>query len=120
MVLNLLPPITVSKGSAVSWLAKEHGLEAVVYLGDDVTDAHAFRALKALRDMSAVQTLSLGVVGPETPLTVRQLSDEHVPSVDAVADVLCGVAEELTEIGDTMEAGVASARRDMHGPSGHD
>ena len=120
MVLNLLPPITVTKGSAVRWLAKEHALEAVVYLGDDVTDAHAFRALKALHDMSAVETLSVGVVGAETPLTVRQLSDEHVPSVEAVADLLCGVAEEFAGNGDRMDAGVASARRDMHGPSGHD
>ncbi len=120
MVLNLLPPITVSKGSAVSWLAKEHALEAVVYLGDDVTDAHAFRALKALSEMSQTQTMSIGVIGAETPLNVRQLSDEHVPSVEAVADLLCGVAEELPKMGDTMGAGVASARRDMHGPTGHD
>jgi trehalose 6-phosphate phosphatase len=110
MVLNLLPPLTVTKGSAVSWLAKEHQLTRLVYFGDDVTDAHAFRALKALSDTSDVQTVSVGVVGPETPLNVRQLADVHVPSVEAVADLMCQVAKGLRRAGGTMESGVATVR----------
>jgi trehalose 6-phosphate phosphatase len=89
MVLNLLPPLTVSKGSAVNWLVRQHQLKTVVYLGDDVTDAHAFRALKALEEHADMHTLSIGVIGPETPFHVRQLADQTVPSVDAVADLLC-------------------------------
>jgi len=115
MVLNVLPPLTVSKGSAVSWLAKEHRLTRLVYLGDDVTDAHAFRALKMLQETSGMGTLSIGVIGSETPLNVRQLADEHVPSVEAVAEVLCGVAEELRNTGGTMKSGAATVRRETHG-----
>ena len=78
MVLNLLPPLTVSKGSAVNWLVRQHQLEGLVYFGDDVTDAHAFRALRMLRDNNQAETLSIGVVGRETPASVRQLADLSV------------------------------------------
>jgi trehalose 6-phosphate phosphatase len=95
MVINLLPPLTVTKGSAVSWLVREQQLDRVVYLGDDVTDAHAFRALGILRQRGAIRTLGIGVVGAETPLSVRQLADASVPSVAAVAELLCRVARGL-------------------------
>lgn len=116
MVLNLLPPLRVSKGSAVTWLAREHGLERVVYLGDDVTDAHAFVALTALRARGELDALSIGVVGPETPASVRQLADASVPSVEAVADLLCGVLERLSA-SDTMHDGASTvrSRRKTHG-----
>jgi trehalose 6-phosphate phosphatase len=94
-IIDLLPPLTVSKGSAVSWLVREHALDAVVYLGDDSTDAYAFRALDLLRQTSQVKTLGIGVVGPETPTSVRQLADATVPSVAAVAELLSGVLEGL-------------------------
>jgi trehalose 6-phosphate phosphatase len=98
MVLNLLPPLTVSKGSAVSWLAKEHQLDGLVYLGDDVTDAHAFSALKTLKETSQMRTLSIGVIGPETPLHVRQLADLAVASVWEVADLLCAITNSLRAV----------------------
>jgi trehalose 6-phosphate phosphatase len=120
MVLNLLPPLTVTKGSAVTWLARDRKLTRLVYLGDDVTDAHAFRALKALQESGAIRTLSIGVVGSETPAQVRQLADATVPSVHDVADLLCQVAQGLRQAGDRMEAGVASVRRETYGqPTGH-
>ena len=95
MVFNLLPPLGISKGSTVSWLAAEHRLDRLVYLGDDETDAHAFRALHVLRQSGEVRTLSIAVVGSETPLSVRQLADATLPSVEAVANLLCRVAERL-------------------------
>jgi trehalose 6-phosphate phosphatase len=114
MVLNLLPPLTVTKGSAVTWLAREYQLDSMVYLGDDVTDAHAFRALKTLKETTEIQTLCIGVVGPETPTSVRQLADASVPSVQSVAELLCALPERLCP-GDTMRAGSRSARRHTHG-----
>src|SRR5207302_6561960 len=95
-VINLLPPLTVTKGSAVSWLVREHGLDRLVYLGDDVTDAHAFKALKIMRESAhPVQTLGIGVIGSETPPIVRQLADASVASVEAVAELLSEVLDGL-------------------------
>ena len=91
-VINLLPPVTVNKGSAVRWLVEQHRLEAVAYFGDDITDTHAFNALHQL---AGVQTLSIGVVGPESPAIIGELSDANVPSVAAVADVLCALLDGL-------------------------
>jgi trehalose 6-phosphate phosphatase len=118
-VVNLLPPLTVTKGSAVRWLAREHQLGAVVYLGDDITDAHAFRELANLRERGQAQALSIGVVGPETPLRVRQLADAAVPSVAAVAQLLTEVADRLTD-GQPARAsmgkgGAPTERREQHG-----
>jgi trehalose 6-phosphate phosphatase len=95
MVINVLPPLTVSKGSAVTRLVREHRLDRIVYLGDDLTDAHAFRALAGLRQSGEVRALGVGVVGPETPLSVRQLADASVPTVEAVADLLCQLLARL-------------------------
>jgi trehalose 6-phosphate phosphatase len=114
MVLNLLPPLRVSKGSAVRWLAREYGLQRLVYLGDDVTDAHAFAALATLRERGAAEALAIGVVGAETPPSVRQLADASVPSVEAVAELLGGVLEGL-RASDTMQAGAPRVRSETHG-----
>jgi trehalose 6-phosphate phosphatase len=93
-VLNVLPPLAINKGSAVTWLVHHHHLEGIVYLGDDLTDAHAFRALDVLRE-TGTRTLSVGVVGPETPPSIRQLADASVPGIAAVADLLSGVLDGL-------------------------
>ncbi|MDQ6674082.1 MAG: trehalose-phosphatase [Chloroflexota bacterium] len=95
MVFNLLPPLSISKGSAVSWLAAEHRLERLVYVGDDETDARAFGALRALRQSGEVRTLNIAVVGSETPLSVRRLAEASLPSVEAVAELLGRLAEQL-------------------------
>jgi trehalose 6-phosphate phosphatase len=114
MVINLLPPLTVTKGSAVSWLVRAHHLDRLVYLGDDLTDAHAFRALAVLRQNGEAQTLGVGVITPETPRSVRQLADTCVQSVAEVADLLCRTVEAL-ESGASMEAGATTVGRDSHG-----
>jgi trehalose 6-phosphate phosphatase len=95
MVINVLPPLMVSKGSAVTWLVRERQLDRIAYLGDDLTDAHAFRALGVLRQTGEVRTLGIGVVGPETPPSVKQLADASVPTVEAVADLLCELLARL-------------------------
>ena len=58
MVINLLPPLTASRRARPSaGSSREHQLERLVYLGDDVTDAHAFSALQVLRQSGEVRTL---------------------------------------------------------------
>src|SRR5204862_3891544 len=102
-VINLLPPVTVNKGSAVEWLVRLYQLAAVAYFGDDITDTHAFNALARLRQADGVRTLSVGVVGPESPPIIGELSDASVPSVAAVSDTLCAVLDGLVKASDTMK-----------------
>ena len=95
MVVNLLPPLRISKGSAVRWLVSERRLDGMVYLGDDVTDAHAFKALAAMRAEEGRHTLSVAVLAQESPGSVRKLADAAVGSVQEAAQLLDSVANRL-------------------------
>jgi trehalose 6-phosphate phosphatase len=95
MVVNLFPPLRITKGSAVQWLVNERRLDSVVYLGDDVTDAHAFRTLAATRAEEGRHTLNVAVLAQETPGSVRQFADAAVGSVQEAAQLLDAVAKRL-------------------------
>jgi trehalose 6-phosphate phosphatase len=95
MVVNLLPPLHINKGSAVRRLVRDHRLRAVAYFGDDLTDTHAFRALAAMRRRGQARTLSIAVLAPETPARVRRLADATVGSVEAATGLLAELADRL-------------------------
>jgi trehalose 6-phosphate phosphatase len=92
LVLNLLPPLRLDKGYAVEELVREHDLRGVLFLGDDVTDLDAFRALRRLRAGQDIETLGVGVFSPEGPPELAELADVSVDGVDAVAALLEALA----------------------------
>jgi trehalose 6-phosphate phosphatase len=94
LVLEIRPKAVVSKGTAIHDIAMELQLAGVVYLGDDVTDVDAFLALRTLRSPD-VQTLSVGVVSPETHASVLESADLLVEGVDGCIALLAGVAERM-------------------------
>ena len=49
MVFELRPGAQVNKGSAVKSIIEERHLKSAVFLGDDVTDADAFKVLREVR-----------------------------------------------------------------------
>jgi trehalose 6-phosphate phosphatase len=114
-VINLLPPLNISKGSAVTWIVREHQLDSIVFFGDDVTDVHAFEALDTLRQGNRLSALNIGVVGPETPESVRQRADARLPSVNAVADLLHAV---LVGLGGAETSGTMAVRTISKGSPG--
>jgi trehalose 6-phosphate phosphatase len=83
MVLEVLPPVQASKGTAVRRLLERHGLRRALYAGDDTTDLDAFRALDGLE--CAVR---VAVVSPEGPADLGELADVVVGSTQALADLL--------------------------------
>jgi trehalose 6-phosphate phosphatase len=91
-ILELRPPVSVNKGTAVAELVEEFGLRGVVFVGDDITDVDAFRAVKRLRAEHGVAGLAVGVLGPETPPVVREELDVAVDGVPAVAALLAALA----------------------------
>ena len=96
LVVNLLPGVAVDKGQAVLRLSEEHGLRAIAFFGDDVTDLDAFRALKTLRESGRAETLSIGVLSPEGPPQVRDEADVLLDGVGEVEQVLAALAASLT------------------------
>ncbi|HUS82694.1 MAG TPA: trehalose-phosphatase [Dehalococcoidia bacterium] len=94
MVVEISPPLRLDKGTVVEHLVKERGLRGAVFLGDDVTDVDAMRALKRLRE-SGLTSLAIGVAGDDMPDTLAEESAFLLPGPTAVAAFLERLARVL-------------------------
>jgi len=83
MVLEVLPPVDATKGTAVRHLLAESGLERALYAGDDTTDLDGFTALDGLE--AAVR---VAVVSAEGPAALGERADLIVGSTDAFLELL--------------------------------
>jgi trehalose-phosphatase len=83
LVLEVLPPVDATKGSAVRSLLAESGLRRALYAGDDTTDLDGFAALDGLE--AAVR---VAVVSTEGPSELGARADLVVGSPDAFRELL--------------------------------
>jgi trehalose 6-phosphate phosphatase len=90
MVWELRPPLDIDKGMVVRRLAAALRPAAIIYVGDDRTDADAFSALKAILD---VPTLAVGVGSREVPAAT-------FADCDLIVDGVAGVTQLLAELRD--------------------
>jgi trehalose 6-phosphate phosphatase len=97
MVVELRPPIDLNKGTALQSVVDETGVRSILFMGDDVTDLDAMRAVKQLREDGKTSGLSIGVIGPETPEAVAREADRVVEGVEGVSRLLAGVVELFAE-----------------------
>lgn len=81
-VLEIVPPVDASKGTAVRALLHETGLRRALYAGDDVTDLDGFRALDGL----------------DAAVRVAVVSDEGPSELGTLADLLVGSTEAFFEL----------------------
>ncbi len=88
MVFELRPGEAINKGSAVRQIIHDRELKSAVFLGDDVTDADAFRVLRELREESGIQTLAVGVLTLDTDPRVIESSDYLLDGVDDVVSMM--------------------------------
>lgn len=87
MVLELVPADRPMKGGAVERLARERGLDAVLYAGDDVADIDAFAALDRLSERG-VLAVRVAVRGPETPEELVRRADIAVEGPGGLVELL--------------------------------
>ena len=88
-VLEIRPPVSVDKGSAVRDLLADSGARAALYIGDDRTDADAWSALRALRAAGALEaTLGVAVASGEVSAAVREAADLEVAGPPGALEVL--------------------------------
>lgn len=99
MVFELRAGATVNKGTAVRQIIHDDRLQAAIFLGDDVTDADAFRVLHELRRESSIHTLAIGVLTLDTDPRVVESSDYLLGSVDDVVEMLLQVSTQLAAKG---------------------
>ena len=83
MVLEVLPPIDVDKGTAVRALLVRHGLVRALFAGDDTTDLDAFRAIGELE-----VGVKIAVDSAEAPSALREQADIVVPGTTALVELL--------------------------------
>ena len=95
MVIEIRPPVTLNKGTALREIVAEHALRSLTFLGDDVTDIDAMRALSELREAGTIDGLSIGVLDSESPPEIAQFADALVDGVDGVRRLLTDLAERL-------------------------
>ncbi|HSJ72730.1 MAG TPA: trehalose-phosphatase, partial [Miltoncostaeaceae bacterium] len=78
-VLEVRPPVRIDKGTAVTELLAGAAARTALYVGDDRTDADAWRALRALRDRGELSgAVALAVASAEVPAEVRAGADAEV------------------------------------------
>jgi trehalose 6-phosphate phosphatase len=82
-VLEILPPVSADKGTAVRHLLEQAGLRRALYAGDDTTDLDGFRALDGLE-----LALRVAVASSEGPAELRQAADVVVESTTAFLELL--------------------------------
>ena len=88
MAINLLPPVEVNKGTAVSELIHEYNLQGGIYLGDDLTDIDAFRAMHAASRDLDFQGFAIGIISQEMPEKLAKEVDFTLNGVNDVERVL--------------------------------
>lgn len=83
MVLEVLPPLQATKGTAVRHLLAQSGLLRALYAGDDTTDLDGFAALDGLE-----LAVRVAVVSVEGPTELGERADVIVASPEAFYDLL--------------------------------
>ncbi|MFL5681172.1 MAG: trehalose-phosphatase [Chloroflexota bacterium] len=95
-IVELRPEGAGGKGHAVARLIERHRPGGALVLGDDVSDAEAFRAIRAARDRREIEALAIGVHGAaETPRDVAEAADLLLAAPRDAGRVLLAVARAI-------------------------
>src|SRR5262249_18820092 len=95
MVIELRPVVPINKGTALRSVVEQEGLKSVVFLGDDLTDIDAFRAIASLRAVGTLQGLNVAVTAPESLPEVAANADVVIPGVANCVVLLSELAARL-------------------------
>jgi trehalose 6-phosphate phosphatase len=94
-VLEVRPPVQFDKGAGVTALLDGLDIGAVMYVGDDVTDLDAFRAIARLAEEGRVSVaLRVGVRSDEGPHEIVEQADIVVQGTRGVRELLSALVVE--------------------------
>ena len=79
--INVLPPVTLNKGTAVRSLVESHKLDWALIAGDDVTDIDAFREARSLADATPFRCTNVAVLGEDCPAGLLELAEYTLENV---------------------------------------
>lgn len=85
------------KGVALAGLIDDYDLDAVLFIGDDVTDSDAMRIASQMRADGLCYAVGIGVMsGDDTPEEVQVSADMFVSGVGGVEALLALLASDLS------------------------
>ena len=96
MVLEVRTPLGLDKGYALERLVELHGLDSVIVIGDDRTDADAWRALSRMNAEGRAVGMSVAVRHPGSPPELLQEADYRLDGVGEVALLLAYLYETVS------------------------
>jgi trehalose 6-phosphate phosphatase len=99
-VLEVRPPIKIDKGAGIMRLLDQVGpdIDMALYVGDDVTDLDAFRALASLvEDGRLERAVCVGVHSEEGPSEITADADVTVEGTEGVRELLALLSSESHE-----------------------
>ena len=95
-IVELRPAGAGGKGAAMERLIERERAGAVLVMGDDVSDAEAFRVVSRARQRGELDGLALAVHGAsETPQTVVESADAVLKSPQDAARILAALASAI-------------------------
>ena len=95
MVVEVRPPVELSKGEAVRSFTRRKGLASALVLGDDRTDAEAFAVIREMRDTGAIHGLCVAVATADAPAELLASADYALADTAAVERFLTWLSGEL-------------------------
>lgn len=95
MVVEVRPPVELSKGEAVRSFTRRKGLASALVLGDDRTDAEAFAVVRDIRERGEVRGLCAAVATADAPPELLASADYALADTEAVGRFLAWLASEL-------------------------
>jgi trehalose 6-phosphate phosphatase len=88
-VLEVRPPVSIDKGAGITAFLGSAQLSAALYVGDDVTDLDAFRALEELAENGQIdQVITVGVLSDDGPSEIVEEADLTVEGTAGVRELL--------------------------------
>jgi trehalose 6-phosphate phosphatase len=81
--IGIVPRVDIDKGTAVTTLIQQYHLGAAIYMGDDIGDIPAFRAVRRAKSKKDFDGLAILVTGTETS---HSLMDEVDFTLDGVTE----------------------------------
>lgn len=95
MVVEVRPPVELSKGEAVRSFTRRKGLASALVLGDDRTDAEAFAVIREMRDAGVIHGLCAAIATADAPAELLASADYALADTAAVGRFLAWLASRL-------------------------
>ena len=93
-VVEVRPPVDLSKGTSLARVVQERGLAAAIAMGDDVTDVDMLLAVRTLKSSGVLRDgIAIAVSGDETPPALLEAADCAVNGPEGAARFLRWLAE---------------------------